>query len=230
MLIARLRAAAICAVAALTLAGCTAAPAPQPPVAAAAGNVVGTPDAATTVVTIGDSIMAGYGLDPDSAWPVLLAGKTGVPVVNLGCSGGGFIAVGGCGTDFEGLIDQARQQNPAIIIIQSSDNDDDQSAPAIRDATLRTVSALHAAAPDALIVGLSTLWDQPDEQPSTIGAATAALRAALSSVGGTFVDIGQPLAGNPQLLQADDEHPTVAGQQVLVRAIGDRLADAGIEL
>ena len=182
------------------------------------------------LVTIGDSIMAGYGLHADAAWPSLLQLRKGVTVTNLGCSGAGFTRPGDCGQDFAGLIPQAMSQRPSIIIIQSSDNDAAADASDIDDATNRTVDALHSALPSAQIVGLSTLWDQPSSPPATIASSSASLEQAVQAVGGVFVDIGQPLASQNGLLQADDEHPTPAGQQVLLQRILDGLNRSGITL
>jgi acyl-CoA hydrolase len=41
----------------------------------------------TVVLALGDSITAGYGLAPDTAWPARLAVKTGWTVINGGVSG-----------------------------------------------------------------------------------------------------------------------------------------------
>lgn len=41
----------------------------------------------TVVLALGDSLTAGYGLDPEQAWPALLAEKTGWKIVNGGVSG-----------------------------------------------------------------------------------------------------------------------------------------------
>lgn len=190
-----------------------------------------TPTTVSSIVTIGDSIMAGYGLDDASAaWPALLSASIGVPVTNLGCSGAGFIAVGGCGTDFQGLIAQAAAADPSLVIIQSSDNDLGESAADIQAATTATVAALHAALPNAQIVAFGTLWDQPGTVPDEVADSTSAIQAAVAAVGGTFIDLGQPLAGNSDLLQSDSEHPTVAGQQVLLQTIQAALTANGVAL
>ena len=39
------------------------------------------------VLALGDSLTAGYGLDPEQAWPALLAARTGWQIVNGGVSG-----------------------------------------------------------------------------------------------------------------------------------------------
>lgn len=187
-------------------------------------------DGTVRVVTIGDSIMAGYGLDPATAWPVLLGEQDGVSVTNLGCSGAGFTTPGGCGQDYAGLIPKAVAAKPDLVIIQSSDNDQGAAIPEIDNATDNTLRKLRSALPHAVIVGLSTLWDQPADPPRTIAASSAALRRAVGDVDGAFVDVGQPLAGQDGLLQADDEHPTVAGQQVLVGVVTHALARVGVTL
>lgn len=193
---------------------------------------VGAPIASDdSLVTIGDSIMAGYGLDDSStaAWPVLLGEQTGAPVTNDSCSGAGFIAVGDCGTDYDGLIDQAAAAKPGLVIIQSSDNDLGQDPTALATATTQTVDALHAAVPDARIVGLSTLWDQPGAIPDEVPQSSADLQQAVTAVGGTFVDLGQPIAGQDGLLQSDSEHPTDLGQRALASDVLADLRGSGIE-
>jgi acyl-CoA thioesterase I len=188
------------------------------------------PDSGLTVVTIGDSIMAGYGLDPDAAWPMLLGASTGATVVNLACSGAGFVAVGDCDTDFAGLIDPAVEAHPDVVLVQSSDNDSDEDRATIDEATLSTITALRAALPTARIVGLSTLWDPSWEEPDAIDWASAALRHAVHAVGGEFVEIGQPLQGRVDLLQWDEEHPNDDGQIVLSDVVARALDDAGVRL
>ncbi len=199
---------------------------------AAAATVVGglqTP-VAPVIVTIGDSIMAGYGLDAGQDWPTLLAQRPGLSVTNLACSGAGFIADGDCGSHFSGLIDAAVAASPTMVIVQSSDNDDGASDAMLNDAAMSTLVALRGALPDATIVGMNTLWNQPADPPAEIAASTVALKAAVEAVGGTFVDIGQPLQNQAGLLQFDDEHPTAAGQQVLLDAITSAFAAAGLTL
>ncbi|MGA1838781.1 SGNH/GDSL hydrolase family protein [Herbiconiux sp. 11R-BC] len=198
---------------------------------AAAEDAVTPVAAAQVIVTIGDSIMAGYGLDdPSQAWPALVGASTGATVVNLGCSGGGFIAEGDCGGDFESLIPSAVAANPDVVIIQSSDNDLGFDPAEVQDATQQTVEELRGALPHAQIVAFTTLWDQPDPAPDDILTGSAALQDAVASVGGISLDLGQPIAGQPGLLQDDDEHPTPDGQHVLADVIQTALTGAGIPL
>lgn len=198
--------------------------------AASAAAETGTATTHSTIVTIGDSIMAGHGLsDPGStAWPVLLGEATGTSVTNDSCSGAGFIAVGSCGTDFAGLIPAAVDAAPDLVVVESSDNDEGEDPVALAAATMATVKALHAALPHAWIVGLSTLWDQPGGTPAEVRQSSTDLERAVDVVGGTYIDVGQPIAGRAGLLQSDDEHPTVIGQQVLAVSLMDDLRAARV--
>ncbi|MGN6326747.1 SGNH/GDSL hydrolase family protein [Pseudolysinimonas sp.] len=189
-----------------------------------------TPVGPARVVTIGDSIMAGYGLRAGQAWPALLAVEDRESVANLSCSGAGFIAVGECGTAFDGLIDQAVAANPQLVIIQSSDNDVDEDSAELAQATTATVATIRQRLPHARIVGFGTLWDQPGVVPGEIAESSDDLKAAVTAAGGVYLDLGQPLAGEPTLLQSDSEHPTAAGQQVLAGVIRRTLLGAGIRI
>ncbi|WP_309731291.1 SGNH/GDSL hydrolase family protein [Microbacterium sp. SORGH_AS_0428] len=236
----RLRAAAWAAVGvvALTMAGCAAEPAhgsssaPHPASPAPKPAPTRTPTVASdaVIVTIGDSIMSGYGLDPDEAWPVLLGEQTHLDIVNLSCGGAGFVVDGDCGTNFSALAQEAIGLDPAMVILQSSDNDADEDVDDIDSATRATVEELHEALPSTRIVGLSTLWNQPWEAPQSIAWSSDALRSAVEAADGTFVWLGQPLQENPELLQWDSEHPTAEGQEYLARHVRAVLAHAGIVL
>src|SRR5690606_14708070 len=94
------------------LAGCAedeAEPAPPPP------------DEREAVVCLGDSLTAGYGLDPDQAWPALVQRKVdaaGLPfrVVNAGVTGE---------TTSGGLrrLDWILRQDVAVVILALGGND-----------------------------------------------------------------------------------------------------------
>ena len=240
---------AIAAVGALVLTGCTPDGSADEPSVAATGTsdsggasesgdaIAGTAARAAVpastgglVVTIGDSIMAGLGLDSDEAWPALLARGTGADIVNLSCSGAGFTIVGDCGDDYSGLVDRAISLRPDTVIVQSSDNDADGSEDEIAEATHAAIDQLRAALPDARLIGIGTLWHLDWDEPDAIGWSSDALQSAVDADGGVFVSIGQPLRGRPELLQWDGEHPNAQGQVVLCDAVEAAFDDDGIVL
>lgn len=180
------------------------------------------------IVTIGDSLMSGYGLDLGEAWPTLLANKTHVTLTNLSCGGMGFVVAGDCGTAYSGLVPALAALQPDVVIVQSSSNDFDEDPANLRAATISTVDEMHQAAPDAVVVGLSTIWNDEEESPDEVATTSNDLRDAIALVNGVFVDVGQPLAGHPNWMQADDVHPTAAGQRAIEEAVRTQLQKAAV--
>lgn len=66
--------------------------------------------------------------------------------------------------------------------------------------------------------------DTPDE----VGSTSDDLSIAVTLVGGTFIDVGQPLAGHPDWMQDDDVHPTARGQEAIAQTVLGKLSDAGV--
>jgi acyl-CoA thioesterase-1 len=245
----RARTAAVLAALAVVLTGCAAtAPATSPtrtPAEAAQATATATPAPSSSataapapasvappqvVVTIGDSIMAGLGLDEQYAWPSLLATGTPTKLVNLACSGAGFIAIGGCGTNYAGLIAQAAQAQPTLVIVESSSNDIGQTDAAIDEATQATMAALRSAVPHATIVALSTVWNDEDSWPEEVTSSSTAIERAAAVQHALYLDLGQPLEGHPEWMQSDDVHPTIDGQRVLAESVRRALAGVGLAL
>jgi len=222
---------------ALLLAACApepVAPHPEPTfdVAAPTPTPTPTPSPSTPprlrVVTVGDSLMSGAGLDLGQAWPDLLASRSHLAVTNLACGGMGFVVEGECGTAYDGFAPAVAALQPDLLIVESSSNDFWQDADDIRTATTDTVDELHEAAPGARIVGLSTIWNDDPDVPDDTAVTSDALHQAVDAVGGTYIDVGQPLVGHPEWLQDDDVHPTARGQKAIEQTIVSSLQGAGI--
>jgi acyl-CoA thioesterase I len=211
-------------------AAATGTPTLTPSPSAAATHAPASVPPRQVVVTIGDSIMAGLGLDPQYAWPSLLAAGTPTKLVNLACSGAGFIAVGGCGTNYAGLIAQAAQARPTLVIVESSSNDIGQADAAIDKATQGTMGALRAAVPSATIVALSTVWNDEHSWPEEVTSSSTSIERAASTQHALYLDLGQPLEGHPEWMQGDDVHPTIDGQRVLAESVRRALAGVGLAL
>lgn len=232
--------AAVAAGGLLVLAGCAPEPAddnadpvavriiPTPSSTPDADTVAAPLSAPLRVVTLGDSLMAGSGLERDEAWPALLAQRDDLSITNLACGGMGFVVSGECGTSYAGFSPAVAALQPEVILVQSSSNDFWQDPDEIRADTDDTVTQLRDAAPDARIVGLSTIWNDEPEVPDDTATTSDALRSAVDSVGGMFVDVGQPLSGHPEWMQDDDVHPTAEGQQAIEQSVMTALQGAGV--
>ena len=190
-----------------------------------------TPQAVTAapqVLAIGDSIMKGFGLPAAQAWPALLAAQNGWDLTTLACNGAGFRTLGStqdCGNNFSGVVTTAVALHPDIVLISGSSNDFGENNTALSGSTTTALTRLRAEFPNALIIGISTVWSDTTP-PAQLAQINSQVEQAVEQVGGTYLDIGQPLSGHPEWMQADDVHPTAAGQQALDVAIQGAFAAA----
>ncbi|MET4703899.1 acyl-CoA thioesterase-1 [Frigoribacterium sp. UYMn621] len=184
------------------------------------------------VVAIGDSIMKGHGLPATQAWPAMLAATNGWDLTNLACDGAGFVAAGDdndCGADFSGLVAEAVALHPALILISGSSNDLGTDNEQLNTETESVVSSLRAKLPATTIVGISTVWNDT-VAPQQMDDINEQVRTAILGVKGTYLDIGQPLAGHRSWLQSDDIHPTLRGQQQLATVIAGAIRSAKLSI
>ena len=179
------------------------------------------PAAPLQVLTIGDSIMRGWGLRSEDAWPKVIALTNEWDVTNLGCDDAGFVVVGKpsqCADTLLGVSRSVAALHPDLIIIEGSSNDFGQSNTRLLAATIEALAILRSEFPNADIVGLSTVWSDTSP-PAQLAEVNSQMQTAVTAVGGRYVDIGQPLGGHPEFLLNDGVHPTSAGQGALAVAI-----------
>ena len=165
--------------------------------------------------------MKGFGLSPADAWPELISATNGWSLDTLACDGAGFVQSGSsleCGDTFVDVSRSAATLAPDLIIIEGSSNDFGQSNSELLSATISALTILRTQFPNTEILGLSTVWSETTP-PAQLADINSQVQEAVEAVGGHYLDIGQPLSGHPELMQADDVHPTVAGQAVLAVAI-----------
>ncbi len=179
------------------------------------------------VVAIGDSIMEGHGLSPDQSWLAVLAERGGWRLTNLASDGSGFVTAGNNGDTFADQARAAIALHPSVVILSGSSNDLGAANATIDSSTIATIADLHAALPSATIIAVSATWGDT-ALPGQLTTIDSAVQAATLGVGGIYLDIGQPLQDRPGLMQADDVHPTAAGQDRLASAVNHALAKARV--
>ncbi len=174
--------------------------------------------------------MKGHGLDESRAWPTLLAGDNGWTLTSDACNGAGFLTVGvnDCDEDFPEIIAGSAGLSPSIVLIAGSSNDIGQGNAALQASTIHSFTRLRNQFPTARIIALNTFWGDTTP-PAQVATIDAQVSAAVAQVGGTYLDVGQPLDGRPDLMQSDDVHPTVEGQQVLEQSIFGALQQLTID-
>jgi acyl-CoA thioesterase-1 len=167
-----------------------------------------------TVLVMGDSLSAGYGLRADEGWVPLLATKVarerpGWRVVNASISG--ETTAGGAAR----VLDALKRERPDVVVIELGANDGLRGLDLLQaEANLaRMVGAAHGAGARVLLVGMRL--------PPNFGAAY------VRRFEGNYADLAQrfhlallpfllePVAGDRANFQADAMHPVAAAQPAL---------------
>ena len=172
-----------------------------------------------TVVVLGDSIAAGYGVEPAEAYPALLQDKINsaglnFTVVNAGVSGD---------TSADGLnrINWLLRRSVDVLILELGGNDGLRGIPPSATATnlQMIVDRVKEKYPQAqvIIAGM--------QMPPNMGEAyTTAFRDIFSTLAknnhaALVPFLLEGVGGRPELNQADHIHPTAAGHRIVAENV-----------
>jgi acyl-CoA thioesterase-1 len=195
-----------------------------------AARPVATPDARGVVLCVGTSLTAGYGLDPQQAWPALVqqqVDKAGLPLrlVNAGVSG--ETSAGALGR-----IDWLLRQKPRVLLLETGANDAlrGQDLGALRANLEAILARAKSSSPPPVLVLFAM------EVPPNYGAAyQAELRALYPEVARAAGVTLMPffldgVAGHPELNLPDGIHPNAEGHRRIAdnvwRHLGPLLREA----
>jgi acyl-CoA thioesterase-1 len=181
----------------------------------------GGPPGGRTIVALGDSLTAGYGVAPDEAWPALIQARLrreGFPhsVVNAGVSGD---------TTAGGLrrVEWVLRARPEVAIIALGANDGlrGQSVRAMRQNLDRIVERLRAAGARVLLAGMRLPPNYGADFTRDFAAVypEIARRAGIAFM--PFLLDG--VAADPRLNQGDGIHPNAAGHRVIAERLWPHL-------
>ena len=213
----------------MALLGCKEAPpAPRPDASAAALAMPSAPVSnEVTILALGDSLFAGYGLGPGQSYPAHLEAalkSRGIParIVNAGVSGD-TTADGLARVDF---VLGGLGKKPALAIISLGGNDMLRAVPPAE--TRKHLAAILAKFRAAKVpVVLLQLLAAPNLGPDYAAGFNPIYPALAKQYGAVLVPFWiAPLQGHPELLQGDHIHPTLPGIEKLVAATIDQVAKA----
>jgi len=171
-------------------------------------------EAAKTLLVVGDSLSAGYGIPAESAWPVLLQARLtekrlDYSVANISVSG--ETTAGGRSR----LLPALDKLHPAVVIIALGSNDGLRGLPLsqTRENLTTMVAASQRAGAKVLLIGMNL--------PSNYGPYADQFRAVYSEISrnaktasvDSFLGV---LGDKPELFQADMLHPTAQAQPLLL--------------
>jgi acyl-CoA thioesterase-1 len=183
----------------------------------AAGPTVS--DGRPTLLIVGTSLTAGYGLDPENAYPALLQRKIdsagiGVRVVNAGLSGETSAAA-------LRRIDWLLRDSASFVMIETGANDGLRGQDV--DSTKATLTALVRRV-KTVLPGAKILLAQMESPPNLGERYTTAFRAMFPAVaqaeGITLVPfLLDRVAGVPGMNQGDGIHPNEEGAKVVAENV-----------
>ena len=200
-------------------------PAPQPAVTAAAAEAPAADE--VTILALGDSLFAGYGLAPGQSYPARLETALkarGIParIVNAGVSGD-TTADGLARVDF---VLNAMGRKPALAIISLGGNDMLRAVPPAETRTsLAAILAKFKAAKVPVV--LLQLLAAPNLGKDYADGFNPIYPQLAKQYEAVLVPFWlAPLQGHPELLQGDHIHPTLPGIDALVAETVDQVAGA----
>jgi len=187
-------------------------PAPAPKAAPSAPETLGT------IVAVGDSLTAGYGLEEHEAYPAQLArmlAAAGLPyrVVNAGISGE---TSSGVLSRIEWVLASLK---PDIVILATGANDGLRGVdPALtRENLRRSVQVLKADGVVVVLAGMQMVRNMGRQYTAAFAEIFAQVAADEEVLLVPFLLAG--VAGEAHLNQADGIHPTAAGYAVVAETV-----------
>jgi acyl-CoA thioesterase-1 len=170
--------------------------------------------AARTILVMGDSLSAGYGIRPEQAWPSLLATRLtekrlDYSVANLSISG--ETTAGGRSR----LPEALRRHQPAVVVIALGANDGLRGLPLaqMRDNLAAMLEAAQAAGARTLLIGMHL---PPNYGPYASEFARSFADTAKRRPSAMLDFLLAPVAANPAYFLADNLHPTADAQPLLL--------------
>jgi lysophospholipase L1-like esterase len=174
-------------------------------------------DAPPTAIFLGDSDTAGVALPLskiEQRWPTVVSETLGWREVNAGCDGSGYTQVGpGCTTTYRERVDRLLDEDPDVIVVSGGVSDLGAGLGEIEAAVQGTFVTLRETFPDATIYAVGAVGtDRRAEH--TVEDLNAIVEAQATKVDAVYVDLGDPLAGRPELL-AGNGRPNAEGHAVI---------------
>ncbi len=168
-----------------------------------------------TILVYGDSLSAGYGIDPARGWVSLLDAKlreSGYAYRVLNASVSGETTAGGLAR----LPRALQTQRPALVILELGGNDGLRALPitTMRENLARMVRLCKDAGLPVLLLGMR----MPSNYGPRFTTEFAAVYADLARQSGVALVpfFLEGIATRPELMQADGIHPNEQGQPLLL--------------
>ena len=188
---------------------------------AAPPDTTSVPESVPVVAFLGDSYSKGIGASTNGKrWTTLLSAAMGWSELNLAEGGSGYTTTYlGQKTDYSIKLDVITAAQPDIVVVSGGRNYYEAGTASITGAVaLSLFAAIKAAANQTKLIVTSPIWDAT-EPPTEFATLIDGVKAATASAGGRYLDIGEPLAAQPDMIAPDGLHPNDAGHRAIATAV-----------
>jgi acyl-CoA thioesterase-1 len=178
--------------------------------AAASGVLLSAP--APVIVAFGDSLTAGFGVEPGQSWPDVLANLLHQKVINAGVSGD---------TTTDGLnrLPEVIGYHPKIVIVEFGGNDGLRGLPltTTRANLDQIMQGLQKAGVRVLLAGMTL---PPNYGPEYIHNFEAIYKDLAGKYKVPLIPfLLEGVALKPGMMQRDGMHPTAAGHAIVAQTV-----------
>ncbi len=174
-------------------------------------------DTRPSIVAFGDSLSAGFGLDPGQSYPddlqlLVDAGGYGYRVVNLGVSGDTT-------TDGVERLPSVLAMHPAIVILEFGGNDGLRGQPvaSAKQNMATMIEALQKSGASVVVAGMTLPRNYGPEYIHSFEQMYVELASEYHLVRIPFLLEG--VGGVPSMTQPDGLHPTAKGTQIVAGTV-----------
>jgi lysophospholipase L1-like esterase len=186
------------------------------------GSSTAGQSAAPVIAFLGDDWTRGTGASAKAdRFTTLLCAQLGAQERNFGVDGSGYAKVGAAGGPYTSRVAQVVAAHPQVVVVSGGRNDSSDDPATAADAARRLFATLHAKLPDAVLIAIAPFWGDSDRPPEMVQLG-AAIKAGVTAVGGTYLDINDPIHGHPDFM-ADLADPNDHGYAAIAAALAPQL-------
>jgi lysophospholipase L1-like esterase len=192
-------------------------------------SAAGTSTSATTatsrpiVAFLGDDWTKGVGASKKSKrFSTQLSNRLHFVERNFGADGTGYAKSGPSDGPYVSRVKRVVDAHPAVVIVSGGRNDASDYPATAADAAKALFAELHRDLPNAKLIAIAPFWGDSDEPPELVAFAKA-VQQAVTAVGGSYVDVPDPIHGHPEYM-GNAADPNDKGYAAIAAALQPKLA------
>jgi lysophospholipase L1-like esterase len=188
----------------------------------AAPTSTATKQSEPIVAFLGDDWTAGTGASSrDHRFTTIVSHDLQLDGRNFGADGTGYAMATSADGAYASRVAAVAAAHPDVVVVAGGRNDANDSAATVAARARSLFRRLHAKLPRATLVAIAPMWGD-SARPATLRHIGVAVKHAVTAVGGTYLDLPDPIRGHPRFM-ADAADPDDAGYAAIAAALEPKL-------